>query len=498
MATNGDILTSFVRCLYTIVIIFAFILFAITIHSFSPVHDPISPVTWLDRLSYLMGVHEKSAVIIVDLGLWSTTVYTYIFHRHVSDGSFHIENEFKTPILPGLFDDQASKNATVLEDRINDILDAASTHLPNSFLHLRLRPYDCQSSDCLPPILVRLSSDAIKLNKKKLSPILQTFHRRLDNNSSFYFHPEKSLGALTDTVDETALNWFAIALLRHSFVDWKVQNSPIILDVDEKDLFVTLAVSINQPLPGDNRIASVREFIAFGHKVKVVTLRYPDLGLYAARSHVFGLSSNPSVMTSRDGTAGIDVRSACVNPVSDAFWEWQGTTYHVRGVVNGTYELVRERNGPFAGKKINRPVAKYEYCHRVCAAFVNQKLRATLIKHQEDSKVDKVLVDSLRNGRPVFIKGFLKEKCIERGLTLPDSGGDIKMRSFLDSLKHACKVPNTEQPFACLDLMFLGTLLDQFLGFKQGSMLHSATHISGRMDGAWPLSLAFHIYQNGL
>ena len=67
---------------------------------------------------------------------------------------------------------------------------------------------------------------------------------------------------------------------------------------------------------------------------------------------------------------GIDVRSACVNPVSDAFWEWQSKTYHVRGVVNGTYELVRERNGPFAGKKINRPVAKYEYCHRVCSAYV--------------------------------------------------------------------------------------------------------------------------------
>ena len=144
----------------------------------------------------------------------------------------------------------------------------------------------------------------------------------------------------------------------------------------------------------------------------MITLKYQDLGLYAARNHVFGLSSDPSgitlhtyppipfffeflavrkyvfstylrniikqiyyfllpsVYTSRDGTSGIDVRSACVNPVSDAFWEWQGTTFHVRGVVNGTYELVRERNGPFAGKKINRPVAKYDYCHRVCSSYV--------------------------------------------------------------------------------------------------------------------------------
>ena len=88
-------------------------------------------------------------------------------------------------------------------------------------------------------------------------------------------------------------------------MDWKVQNSPIILDVDEKDLFVTLAVSPNQALPDEeNRVVSVKQFIAFGHKVKVVTLRYPNLGLYAARSHVFGLTSDPTVLTSRDGTSG--------------------------------------------------------------------------------------------------------------------------------------------------------------------------------------------------
>jgi len=496
MATShGDVLANTVRFLYGFVLVFSLILVAITIHGFSPVRDPISPISYLDKLSYIMGVHEKSAVVILDLGLWYTTVYTYIFHRHVSDGSFHIEKEYKIPILPGLFDDVALKNSTILEERVNDILDAAVMHLPKSIFHLRLRPYDCQSADCLPPILVKLSNDAIKLKKRKLSPILQTLNRRLDNNSSFYFHSEKSFGAL-EAIDETALNWFAISLLKHSFLDWKVQSSAIILDVDETDLYVTMAVSSNQKIP-EERVTSIRHLTAFGHTIKVVTIKYNELGLYSARSHVFGLSSNPSVHTSRDGTSGIDVRTACVNPVADAFWEYQGTTYHVRGANNATYELVRERNGPFAGKKINRPVAKYDYCHRVCSTYVRQKLRLAF-QDQDDGKADKVLSDSLKNGRPVFIKGFLREKCIERGLTLPDSGGDIKMRTFLDSLKHACKVPNTEQPFACLDLMFLGTLLDQFLNFKQGSVLHSANNMGGDMDGLWPLSLAFHIYQNGL
>ena len=43
------------------------------------------------------------------------------------------------------------------------------------------------------------------------------------------------------------------------------------------------------------------------------------------------------------------------------------------------------------------------------------------------------------------MEGLLLEKCMERGLTLPYRGGDVVMKSFIDSLSHACKVPNTDQ-----------------------------------------------------
>ena len=39
-----------------------------------------------------------------------------------------------------------------------------------------------------------------------------------------------------------------------------------------------------------------------------------------------------------------------------------------------------------------------------------------------------------------FLKGLLKEKCIERGLSQPDKGGDVKMKQLHESLRHACKV----------------------------------------------------------
>ena len=94
----------------------------------------------------------------------------------------------------------------------------------------------------------------------------------------------------------------------------------------------------------------------------------------------------------------------------------------------------------------------------------------------------------------VFMAGLLREKCIERGLTLPDSGGNVKMRAFLDSLKHACKVPNTEQPFACLDLMFLATLVDQLLCWASSKALfciHRTMSMAWTRTGLWRRPFTF-------
>ena len=72
--------------------------------------------------------------------------------------------------------------------------------------------------------------------------------------------------------------------------------------------------------------------------------------------------------------------------------------------------------------------------------------------------------------------GKLFIKCAERGLTDPFKGGNVKLKSFMDSLKHACKVPNTDQPYACVDMMVAGVILDKVLGLQPKSWFyHSGT-----------------------
>ena len=69
MATSNDYVVLSVRILYACVISFGLLLAAITIHGFSPVLDPVAPVTFLDKISYWMGVHEKSSIVVVELGM---------------------------------------------------------------------------------------------------------------------------------------------------------------------------------------------------------------------------------------------------------------------------------------------------------------------------------------------------------------------------------------------------------------------------------------------
>ena len=65
--------------------------------------------------------------------LWSSTVYTYVFHRHINDGSFHLAEEKKEKQLPGLFESNQVYKANVshntsdtqLDSRISQLLDIA-------------------------------------------------------------------------------------------------------------------------------------------------------------------------------------------------------------------------------------------------------------------------------------------------------------------------------------------------------------------------------------
>ena len=57
-----------VKLLYGVVLVFGILLALVTLHGFKSVGDPVTPIGILDKLSFIMGVHDKQAVTVLHIG----------------------------------------------------------------------------------------------------------------------------------------------------------------------------------------------------------------------------------------------------------------------------------------------------------------------------------------------------------------------------------------------------------------------------------------------
>ena len=230
-------------------------------------------------------------------------------------------------------------------------------------------------------------------------------------------------------------------------------------------------------LNNNNVYLNYQKVSVFGEAWDLVTVKIRGLGIFSSRQMVF---------TGGDLSKEV-IDSPCVNPVVDRWWDFKGHNYHIKGIKKSVEEI-KEKNGPFAGKKVARPVANFDDCHAVVQNYVRRNM----------GKEYDFIIKDLRK-RKVYVRGNIFIKCSERGLTDPYKGGSVKMKQFMDSLKHACKVPNTEQPYACVDMMVMGVFMENIFGLHKSSVLHTVHKVEEtRMTGDWQVTAALAVYQNGL
>jgi len=462
----SPLLINLERCLVGMLAVVALLLAIVSFRGLVPVPDPLTPVTYVDRLSLLFGLHEQSHIAVVSALPWTTELHLFTFQKRLKDGAFYLTTEAKSSLGWGLLEHSPSPSMQLPpQEKCSSLLSALRSLLP------------FPASPRQVPLLLGIPGTEKRLEVPGARNILQSLHSCL-TDSDFDYRAEGSLGLVPPSL-ESSMQWFALALLQGRLPYLKPWETPVVAETTEEDLHLTFATQDLSRLGNLSSALHMHQQVeVFGETWDLVTLTLPGLGVMRARQAVLTLSnnSNKGVLT-----------SPCVNPVVDRWWEWKGQTYHVKGLPRSVEE-VKERNGPFAGKKVSRPVANYEVCHGVVAEHVKGVLE------QQDSFQSLVKEVSKRK---VYIGGKLFIKCAERGLTDPFKGGNVKLKTFMDSLKHACKVPNTDQPYACVDMMVVGVVLDKVLGLHQGSALHTPHSVNG-MTGGWPVTAAIHTYQQGV
>jgi len=434
----------------------AFLLAIVSFRGLVPVSDPLTPLGYVDQLSLLFGLHEQSHVVIVSAHQWSTDVQVFTFQKRLKDGAFYMNNEVKESVNVGIFD-QISAEST--EKKCREILTVCENNLP------------FRVSQHKTPILFGIPGLA-NIEVEDSKTLISGLHLCLEN-SKFDYSKEASIGVITPSLQNT-MQWFAVTLLNGRLPYLKPSETPVIAETTEDDLLLTFAAADVTSL-NISSIKSHKKVAIFGESWDLVTVQIPNLGVLKARQLVL-TNSDPG----KEWAA-----SPCVNPVVDRWWDFRGHRYHVKGL-HKSVEEIKERNGPFAGKRVSRPVANYETCHAVVLNIIMKTLGSSF----------EFVIKELKK-RKVYIRGKLFIKCAERGLTDPFKGGNVKLKTFMDSLKHACKVPNTDQPYACVDMMVVGVILDKVLGLHQSSILLTP-HKVGGMTGDWPVTAALQTYQSGM
>lgn len=456
--TLYPILLHLERVAMALLLAVAFLLTLVTIKGIVPVSDPLTPLGYIDRLSLLFGLHEQSHVVIVSAQLWTTDIHVFTFQKRLKDGAFYLTEERKDSLALGVFDQITAAN---VGRKCREVLQAAENKLPFS------------ASKQKTPIVFGLPS-LVNFDTEDKKVLVSSLHQCLDS-SQFDYSREGSIGLISPTLQHT-MQWFAVTLLNGRLPYLKPSDTPILVETNEDDLLLTFAAS-DVTRFSNATVDRHKKVAVFGEIWDLVTVKIPDLGVLRARQLVL----------TKNSTVKEVAASPCVNPVVDRWWDFRGHNYHVKGL-HKSVEEVKERNGPFAGKRVARPVADYESCHNVVLSNTQNILT---------DKYQYVLKEISK--RKVYILGKLFIKCAERGLTDPFKGGNVKLKSFMDSLKHACKVPNTDQPFACVDMMVVGVILDKILGLHQSSVLLTPHQVGSlAMTGDWPVAVALYTYQLGI
>ncbi len=360
-------------------------------------------------------------------------MYVYIFQRHIGDGSFHLASEEKLRILPGLFskpDSLATRGlAHDLEARVDEVISAAEERAPQEEEekdgHVKRAT----------PVLARISPQVLDRvggggggggGAEEVAKVAAALSARLRNSSRLFFsEPARgerggfatvagpSLGTLS-VREARVLQWFAVNLLTHKLIgaSFSASATSAIVDVGPQDLELTFAIPSGRPgAPpgGPERLASVSRVSAFGRSIKLVSLVFKGLGLMPARLAMLTEDQVKKEKKGEEVGGMVEIRNECMNPIAQAVWNYEGRDYHIQGKEEPDFELVRERNGPFAGKKINRPVASFDGCHKRAVSFLSGKVPTN----------ESALVRAILRGREIFMEGMLLEKAMERGLTLP-------------------------------------------------------------------------------
>lgn len=397
----------------------------------------------IDKIAVNFGYHNPVHAVVIDAGSTGSRVLAFTFHESYIGSHLILDKELFKYNKVGLssFAEKPEDGAKSIEK----LLEEAKNEIPQE--------YWTNTS-----LLLKATAGLRLLPPDKAENLLQSV-RNLFTKSPFL--TRKDSVEIMDGTDEGIYSWFTV-----NFLLGRINGNPAstvaALDLGGGSTQVTFAALAPSSLKHRDRIHLAPSPTG---SIPVYTHSFLGLGLKAARKAILSYGQENVK----------NITSECVNHIIEGHKFKYGTElYYVSGPKQEYLTMEDESVGYLTNSNI--PIVNMEKCLPIIRTIITQ-----------NSKPPAEL-----SNKVIFAFSYYFDRAAEAGLIDPYVGGQIKLGDFKNAATEACRTPNTEQPFMCLDLSFIWVLLEDGLGLKLETPINLFKKINGH-EISWALGAAYDL-----
>ncbi|EEB20160.1 Ectonucleoside triphosphate diphosphohydrolase 5 precursor, putative [Pediculus humanus corporis] len=256
---------------------------------------------------------------------------------------------------------------------------------------------------------------------------------------------EDSVGIM-DGTDEGLLSWFTV-----NFLLGKSSNTVVAMDLGGGSTQISFV-----PSKKDEIIPEQSQYVSkigiFEKNLNVYSRSYLGLGLNEGRKRIFLKELQESN----------NVKSSCINPSVKKYWKYGGVDYTIQ---------VQKTMGM-------NPVVDFDECEKIVKSVVSEFEKSPAL-----------------DGKEIYAFSYYYEKASESGLVDFGSNSKVTINDLESTAKSVCSNSYVNQPFICLDLIYITALFRDVFGITNSTKINLVKYLDGH-EVSWALGAAFLSLQN--
>ncbi|KAM9783192.1 ectonucleoside triphosphate diphosphohydrolase 5-like [Neosynchiropus ocellatus] len=363
--------------------------------------------------------------VMFDAGSTGTRIHVYTFIRSDSGKLPVLDNEVFHSLKPGL---SAYANYPKMAGQaVRMLLKVARKVVPR--LEWKLTP-----------VVLRATAGLRLLPEEKAQTLLDQVRHVFDECP--FLVPDDGVSIMNGT-DEGILAWVSLNFLT-GHLDERTEATVGILDLGGGSTQITFLPQMKRTTESVPLEDYISRFEVFNRSYELYTHSYLGSGLMAARLAVLGAEG---------ARLRTELTSVCLPKGFQGEWTFGGATYQVAGDPHGQ--------------------TGFKHCYQE----VLQVVKGSFHQPQE------VLNDS----QVFYAFSYYYDRAVDAGLIDGLSGGTLEVRDFRRRAKEVCnKTADARQPFLCMDLTYISSLLRDGFGFQDASKLQLTKKVRS-VEASWAL-----------